>query len=301
MSSSKKKRLYKGKSSNSGYRGVYKVGKRFYASIRIDRKQKYLGTHETAKAAALTYDRALASHKRPRSTFNFPDGLPTDDEDYDALMNPKKEKRVQTNNSTGFTGVTKEGTGFKARIRIDHKTIYIGTYDTPKEAALAYDRAVIERKRPSSRLNFPNGLPSDDDDYENMKNPKKKRRLAANNTTGYTGVRKKKSRFQAVIYFNKKKKTLGTFATAKEGALAYDRAVIEHKLPFSKLNFPNDYTASGEDNESNRDEESDVADNERDDKVKQALPPFPPAQSHFQGDPMLDQLVAAVQAQTNNK
>ena len=202
MSSKKRKRRSTG---NSGFRGVYKVGKRFYASIRIDRKQKYLGAYQTAKEAALVYDRALAKDKRPRSAFNYPDGLPSDDEDYEALMNPKKEKRAQKNNSTGYTGVTKEGPGFKARIRIDHKTIYIGTYDTPKEAALAYDRAVIRRKRPSSRLNFPHGLPSDDDDYETMKNPIKKRRLSASNTTGYTGVRKKKSRYQAVIYFNKKK------------------------------------------------------------------------------------------------
>jgi len=54
-------------------------------------------------------------------------------------------------------------------------------------------------------------------------------------------------KFTATIYFHHKNNYLGTYATAKEAAVAYDRAVIKHKHPSCKLNFPNDYTTSSDD------------------------------------------------------
>jgi hypothetical protein len=92
--SSKKKRLHS-KNTSAGYRGVRKNGKSkmsFQAQIQIDNKLKYLGTgtHETPKEAALAFDRAVVKHKLSSSKLNYPDGLPIDDEDYEAITNPKK-------------------------------------------------------------------------------------------------------------------------------------------------------------------------------------------------------------------
>jgi hypothetical protein len=134
-------------------------------------------------------------------------------------------------NTSGYNGVCKNGERFQAWIRIDGKQEYfgryttpIGTYDTAKEAALAYDRAVVQYKLSSSKLNFPDGLPSDDEDEEEDKdelmNPKKK-----------SG-----KRFTAQNYANKTMQGHGTYDTTKEAALAYDRAVVQHKLSSSKLN-----------------------------------------------------------------
>jgi len=180
------------------------------------------------------------------------------------LYVPRDRPMRARNNTTGYRGVyiveyrgvSKRGTRFHARINIDGRQKYLGTYDTPKEAALAYDRAVVQHKLSSSKLNYPDGLPIDDEDYEELMNPKKKRRLHSNNTTGYTGVSKNKKRFMAQINLDRKNKYLGMYDTPKEAALAYDRAVIQLKLSSSKLNFPNDYTTSREDDES-REEESD--------------------------------------------
>ena len=135
----------------------------------------------------------------------------------------------------------------------------------------------------------------------------KKRKLSAANTSGYRGVYKRGERFQAKIGFDGgKQKSLGTYDTAKEAALAYDRAVIQHKLPSSKLNFPNDYTSS-EDDESSEEESGDSSssssdsdschssdDDESDDEDAPAPSPAPEAQAQpqFVREPMLDQLFA---------
>ena len=193
-----------------------------------------------------------------------------------------------------------------AKIYFDRKLKHLGTYDTPKEAALAYDREVVQHKLPSSKLNYPDGLPIDDEDYEEFMNPKKKGRLASNNTTGYTGVYKRGTRFMAKIKIDGKERYLGTYSTPKEAALAYDRAVVQHKLPSSKLNFPNDYTTSSEDDESS-DEESEASsssdschssdDDESDDEDEPEPPLSPEAQPQpqFVREPMLDQLFADAQ------
>ena len=44
---------------------------------------------------------------------------------------------------------------FEAQIRIGGKVTYIGTYDTAKEAAIAYDRAVLKANKSTTLLNFP--------------------------------------------------------------------------------------------------------------------------------------------------
>ena len=104
-----------------------------------------------------------------------------------------KKRKLQSNNTTGYTGVYKNGNGkrFQAQIYFDGKSKSLGMYATSKEAALAYDHAVIQHNLPSSKLNYPDGLPIDDKDYDALMNPKRTRRkLSSANTTGYTGVAK---------------------------------------------------------------------------------------------------------------
>jgi hypothetical protein len=283
--------------NTTGYRGVTKKGTKFQARIRIDGKQIYLGQCHTAKETALLFDRAVVLHKRPKSLLNYPDGLPIDDEDYDALMNPNKKRTLSSRNTTGYTGVYKIRERYRASICVGAKTEQLGTYDTSKEAAVAYDRAVIQHKFSSSKLNFPGGLSIDDEYYEELMHPKKKRRLDSRNTSGYTGVFKNGRRFQAQLSVSHQKQYLGSYATAKEAALAYDRAVVQHKLPSIKLNFPNDHTSSdGSSNDGSSDDgESDDGesdDGESDDDDTLAHPPSPQARPYFERDPMLDQLVA---------
>ena len=103
------------------------------------------------------------------------------------------KRQLSSRNSTGYTGVYKKGERFVAQIYIDRKVKHLGTYDTPKEAALAFDRAVVQHKLPSSRLNFFDRVPIDGEDYDETMKPKKKGRLASTSTSvsGYRGVTKR--------------------------------------------------------------------------------------------------------------
>ena len=130
------------------YQGVIKIGKRFRAYINIDRKAHNLGTFGTSKEAARAYDHAAMQAGRPATKLNFQDKVP------DAYQ-PKK-KKLSSNNTIGYRGVSKNGKNrFRATIEKNGKRQFIGNFGTTKQAAIAFDLAAIQAKRPKSDLNFP--------------------------------------------------------------------------------------------------------------------------------------------------
>ena len=124
----------------------------------------------------------------PKEKLNFPNGFPKDDPDYDKIMNDdgtlKRAVKVPKPAKTAGVG-GKRKKRYTAKIGIEKKRIALGTYDTQKEAKLAYDAAVLKHNLSKDRLNYPNGLPKDDPDYERLKDfkpktmgPYKKRKFA---------------------------------------------------------------------------------------------------------------------------
>jgi hypothetical protein len=71
---------------------------------------------------------------------------------------------------------------------------------------------------------------------ENLRN----RGIQRNNQTGYKGVcwNKSKNTYTAQIQYEKTTYRLGTYPSAKEAALAYDKAARRYFGKFAKLNFP---------------------------------------------------------------
>ena len=69
-------------------------------------------------------------------------------------MDSKKKRKLNSNNTIGFTRVGKNGKRFTSKIRVESKKKYLGTHETAKAAALAYDRAVIDHKLASSGSSF---------------------------------------------------------------------------------------------------------------------------------------------------
>ena len=58
-------------------------GQEFRSMDRIDGKHKYLGRFTKARDAAMAYDEAIVKYHQPRTKFNFPEGMPIEDQSDD--------------------------------------------------------------------------------------------------------------------------------------------------------------------------------------------------------------------------
>ncbi len=67
-----------------------------------------------------------------------------------AIMSRQRKSR----SATGFNGVSKDGNKFRAIIAVDRKHIHIGMFDTPEEAALAYNKKSIELFGDDAKVNI---------------------------------------------------------------------------------------------------------------------------------------------------
>jgi hypothetical protein len=101
--------------------------------------------------------------------------------------------------TTGYTGVIKNKRKYQAQIKRNGRSIYLGSFATPAEAATAYHRAKADPSyRPPVRLK--------------------------RNATGYTGIYAQGRKFRAAIWRNGRKIHIGLFTTAAEASAAYQRA-----------------------------------------------------------------------------
>ena len=213
------------KRSKSGYFGVVANREKYAARISIGNgKKRVIGSsYDTAKQAAKAYDKEAIKLRRPLSSLNYPKKVPVG---YTPIQKP-----LYSSNTIGYRGVSKKGKKFGVWIQIDGKSTSLGTYETAKEAAIAYDRAVRKANKSKTLLNFP-------DMVHNLGvEPKRKNKRSS---TGYRGVYKSPSGnfFSTISIGNGNQKRLGTFDTAIHAALAYDQAAIKAGKKKSTLNFP---------------------------------------------------------------
>ena len=68
--------------------------------------------------------------------------------------NARNRKR-QSNNTSGFAGVTRKGSRYRAQIKISGHKTHIGYFATADEAARAYDQAASLHFGEFASLNFP--------------------------------------------------------------------------------------------------------------------------------------------------
>ena len=187
-----------------------------------------------------------------RLIMNAPKGMQVDHINHNGLDNRKQNLRICTpgqnqqnqgktrSNTSGFKGVSyfKITGKWRAAIRINKKETHIGYYDTPEEAAMAYDANANHYHGEYACLNFPQKKPNSK--YIVIMPDKQ---ISRNNTSGFRGVRFRKNvnnvnKWSVKIQKNKKVYRLGHFSTPEEAARAYDAKAKELYGQKARLNFP---------------------------------------------------------------
>jgi hypothetical protein len=140
-----------------------------------------------------------------------------------------------SNNTSGYKGVVRDKKRWRAEIRRTDKAYHIGCFDTPEEAAMAYDIKARELFGEYAKLNFP--TPSLD-----LLRRVEVRLSSAKQHKGkgksiYYGVSPVNRRWRARIEPNGIIYHLGYFETEEAAARAVDAKILELGLK-RRLNLP---------------------------------------------------------------
>ena len=204
-------------SSATGFQGVAKDGGTFKVSVYEDGRMRNLGHFRTPEEAALCYARYMAAVTRAG----------------EALASAAAEELELVPSSaaaTGFEGVYARESRYYAMAWEDGKQryVYLGTFDTPQEAALCYARhveaarsaaeATEARQRQTQPLTAAEARAAAAAEGLEL--------VPSSGVTGFKGVKLNMGKwYQAQLREDGKKRHLGTFATPEEAALCYARHV----------------------------------------------------------------------------
>lgn len=148
-----------------------------------------------------------------------------------------QNKSISKNKSSKYRGVfyIKSNKKYRASFTYNKKYIHIGEFITEIEAAMAFDKYIVNEKLIGIELNFPDKK----NDYIDNEYGTKKRNFSSK----YIGViyDKQRSKYKASIWQKHKCMTICFSNDELECAKAYDKYIVENNIPHKKLNFSDNY------------------------------------------------------------
>lgn len=128
---------------------------------------------------------------------------------------------------SGFKGAIEESGKFVSKIKVEGKSVYIGTFSTAEDAAKAYNVKAIKYFGEYAHLNEVDHVGFDIESSRSR------------NYGKYRGVcfHKRDKKWQASRSHKGKKYYIGSFGTALEAAKAYDSFLVNELGIYNDLNF----------------------------------------------------------------
>lgn len=151
VSVSRRKKAHRG--SSSKYKGVSwrDDSKKWLAKIKIDKKDFRIGLFENEDEAAKAYNQVAKEIYGEDYLLNVI-GIDNRVETTEKELRAKATRKV---GSSGIKGVRFNKGAWRARIWVDGKENYLGTFNTAEEAAKAYDKEAYKLHGNKAILNFP--------------------------------------------------------------------------------------------------------------------------------------------------
>jgi len=247
---------FRSERSSAGYRGVcwHTSHLKYKAQITVHGRKRHLGHFDTANEAAQAFAKAYV-----RQTGGPP--APSVAEQFRQEEEGEEEIDLELfrseKNSSGYKGVRWNSSNqkYQARIRVNGVNRSLGYFDTAEEAAQAYARAHLRQHE--DQLMADEEEESEEDQCQlgglvscaaTCKREPKKREEEDNeeedgeedgeeidlepfrstNSAGYRGVRwnSNRKKYQALIWVNGHRRSLGCFDTPNQAARAYARAYL---------------------------------------------------------------------------
>ncbi|MCG3797047.1 HNH endonuclease [Bacillus toyonensis] len=205
----------------SKYKGVHwdKEKNKWLAQIMIQRKNVFIGRYLTEEEAAYAYNqKAMELHGEFARLNPLPEGYTP----------PNREPKPTSSIYKGVTWVEIRD-GWKARFKYQGKLYDLGYYETQLEAAIAYNKAVLEVTGDKSKLNE---LRDEAVGIVPVKRERKPKLYSS-----YIGVTMDRGFYLTRFRYKGNIIYCGRFATEIEAALAYDQRATELLGEEAKLNF----------------------------------------------------------------